>query len=511
MSGLEPGWRYQFRVIAENAVGRSDPSEPSDPLTVTLQRQEASVPAFLEELSDLYAVENDKVEFRVKVTGHPPAQLSWFKDGFEIFSSRRTKIVSDNNSSVLQFYQASLTDEGEIKCTATNRAGYVMTKAKLIIEAPPKIRLPRQYEDGLIIESNEQVRLKVGIAGRPIPTITWTHNGETIASNERYEVETNEKNSTLKILNSNRTDRGEYILHAENKLGEDITSFLVTVTDRPKPPEKIAIKIQLDRTVTLSWSPPEDDGGCKIGNYIVEYFRVGWDVWLKVATCRQLAITLNDLIAGSKYKFRVKAENPYGVSDPSEESEVVFIPDPTRGITKDMLNIEHAVAEAKKSSPNASRSDKIQQPIKRSPLPEIRLNTKIFDDENFNHDMTYGTSGNFQHSPINVKVPTDDHIIQKMKTVKNNVKFKIEADNMNPTNESANDKFISIESPSSSQATNESKMMSKKTYLDLSKTCESNVPSSVQNSTEFLLVVYDKESKNNTSKLMLSNECTISC
>lgn len=38
ISGLEPGWRYQFRVSAENAVGISDPSELSEPITVTLQR-----------------------------------------------------------------------------------------------------------------------------------------------------------------------------------------------------------------------------------------------------------------------------------------------------------------------------------------------------------------------------------------------------------------------------------------------------------------------------------------
>jgi len=30
----------------------------------------------------------------------------------------------------------------------------------------------------------------------------------------------------------------------------------------------------LDRSVTLSWKEPEDDGGCKIGTYIVEYYRV---------------------------------------------------------------------------------------------------------------------------------------------------------------------------------------------------------------------------------------------
>jgi titin len=54
-------------------------------------------------------------------------------------------------------------------------------------------------------------------------------------------------------------------------------------------------------------------------------------VWLKAAVCRQLAATLEDLIEGSEYKFRIKAENPYGMSDPGEESEVIFIPDPRRG------------------------------------------------------------------------------------------------------------------------------------------------------------------------------------
>lgn len=111
----------------------------------------------------------------------------------------------------------------------------------------------------------------------------------------------------------------------------------------------------LGRSVTLAWREPEDDGGCKIGTYIVEYYRVsihllilckrfisiftinnlsfklGWDVWLKVATCRQTSATLNDLIEGSEYRFRVKAENPYGLSDPSEASDVVFVPDPKRG------------------------------------------------------------------------------------------------------------------------------------------------------------------------------------
>jgi len=124
------------------------------------------------------------------------------------------------------------------------------------------------------------------------------------------------------------------MVKAWNRLGEDSTSFLVTVTARPNPPGTPKLNMSFGKSATLSWTAPLDDGGCKIGNYIVEYFRVGWNVWLKAATTRALTTTLHDLIEGSEYKFRVKAENPYGLSEPSGESELLFIPDPKRGITK---------------------------------------------------------------------------------------------------------------------------------------------------------------------------------
>lgn len=61
LSGLEPGWRYQFRVSAESDAGRSEPGELSEPLTVTLSRSAAAAPCFLLGLHDTVALENDKV------------------------------------------------------------------------------------------------------------------------------------------------------------------------------------------------------------------------------------------------------------------------------------------------------------------------------------------------------------------------------------------------------------------------------------------------------------------
>ncbi|ERL83305.1 hypothetical protein D910_01228 [Dendroctonus ponderosae] len=152
LSGLEPGWRYQFRVSSENAVGYSNPSEVSEPITVTLHRSAVTAPKFTQEVSETVALENEKCEFVVHFLGQPAPKVCWFKDGFEIFSSRRIRVLTEHDRSVLTIHQTSLSDEGEIKCTATNRAGHVSSKSRLTVEAPPSIRLPRNYEEGLLFE-----------------------------------------------------------------------------------------------------------------------------------------------------------------------------------------------------------------------------------------------------------------------------------------------------------------------------------------------------------------------
>lgn len=74
------------------------------------------------------------MEFLVQFSGIPIPKISWFKDDFEIFSSRRTRIVTENGKSTLLIYQTSLSDVGRIKCTAVNKIGHSITHANLILE-----------------------------------------------------------------------------------------------------------------------------------------------------------------------------------------------------------------------------------------------------------------------------------------------------------------------------------------------------------------------------------------
>lgn len=95
-------------------------------------------------------------------------------------------------------------------------------------------------------------------------------------------------------------------------------------------------------------------------------------MWLKAATCRQLSTVVSELIEGSEYKFRVKAENPYGVSDPSEESDTIFIPDPKRGILQPppKTDLSEIWLDEVKKRPSEDESEKDGQETKRRKLLE---------------------------------------------------------------------------------------------------------------------------------------------
>lgn len=78
----------------------------------------------------------------------------------------------------------------------------------------------------------------------------------------------------------------------------------------------------------LKWKKPKDDGGEPIDSYLVEKFDPDTGVWLPVGKSDVPEMTVDGLIPGHEYKFRVKAVNKEGESEPLETLGSIIAKDP---------------------------------------------------------------------------------------------------------------------------------------------------------------------------------------
>lgn len=79
---------------------------------------------------------------------------------------------------------------------------------------------------------------------------------------------------------------------------------------------------------TLKWKKPKDDGGEPIEGYLVEKFDPETGVWLPVGKTTGPEMKVEGLTPGHEYKFRVKALNKEGESEPLETFSSIVAKDP---------------------------------------------------------------------------------------------------------------------------------------------------------------------------------------
>lgn len=94
----------------------------------------------------------------------------------------------------------------------------------------------------------------------------------------------------------------------------------------PSTPE-VADKTK--NSVTLTWTPPEKDGGSPIKGYIIEKQDEGTSEWTRVngpdALHPTTEFTVPNLPELKRYRFRVIAVNDIGESEPSPRTTEVLI------------------------------------------------------------------------------------------------------------------------------------------------------------------------------------------
>ena len=126
-----------------------------------------------------------------------------------------------------------------------------------------------------------------------------------------------------------------------------VLSPVFCLLDVPDAPLNIIVGNVTKFGCTVSWEPPESDGGSPITSYIIELrdrTSVKWTP-VQVTKANELSAIVNDVIENKEYIFRVRAENKAGVGKPSAASRPVKIMDP---IGKKHLNDDYLLFSSNK-------------------------------------------------------------------------------------------------------------------------------------------------------------------
>ncbi len=199
----------------------------------------------------------------------------------------------------------------------------------------PKITSDISLRDITIIAGHD-LSIIVPFTAIPQPKAKWSINGQEVVGDDRISTEVTAREAYFYNKKAERSDTGHYNIQLTNSEGSDQATCRVLVVDKPSPPNKpIDVYDITPETCTLSWRPPNDDGGSPVTNYVVERQDIAGGYWTKICSfVRGLTYDVIGLEQNKKYSFRVRAENQYGVSEPTEIEDPITakfpfsVPDP---------------------------------------------------------------------------------------------------------------------------------------------------------------------------------------
>ncbi|XP_045358250.1 myosin light chain kinase, smooth muscle isoform X4 [Leopardus geoffroyi] len=329
-----------------------------------------TAPTFKEKLQDVHLMEGQKLLLQCQVSSDPPATITWTLNGKTLKTTKFIILSQEGSLCSVSIEKALPEDRGVYKCIAKNGAGQAECSCQVTVDdaparenakapemkarrpksslppvlgtesdatvkkkpapkTPPKAAMPPQiiqFPEDQKVRAGESVELFGKVAGTQPITCTWMKFRKQIQESEHIKVENSENGSRLTILAARQEHCGCYTLLVENKLGSRQAQVNLTVVDKPDPPAGTPCASDIrSSSLTLSWYGSSYDGGSAVQSYSVEIWDSVDKTWKELATCRSTSFNVQDLLPDREYKFRVRAVNVYGTSEPSQESELTAV------------------------------------------------------------------------------------------------------------------------------------------------------------------------------------------
>lgn len=326
---LIEGHEYEFRVMAENSQGLSEPLKTDRPVRA---KPPFTVP---DRPGQPELVDSDRTFISIKWA--PPrsdggAPITGYDVERRDLKSNRWIKVNRYPVTEKTFTDETVTDGHayEYRVVANNKAGpsEPSLPSKSMVAKPlkeaPKLNLDGLRGKSIRVRAGDPLLITIPMNGAPEPKVEWKINKEPIRPTNRIETKTKDEITSLKIPVSARTDTGVYTITATNPYGQDSADIDVLVYSAPSPPRGPLEYSEVSaNSITLGWKKPEDDGGSEILGYSVEKCVFGSDVWTPAGYSSGLSLSAKNLEEGKQYKFRVRAENMFGISEPLESAKPV--------------------------------------------------------------------------------------------------------------------------------------------------------------------------------------------
>ena len=263
------------------------------------------------------------VVFECKISkSHLPVE--WYKDNQPIKHGHKYNMECDGTVHRLIIKDVDSKDIAEYMIVAKNNK----SAAKLTIEAPPAFFNVDKYKDTIVLKEGTSIAIELPFNANPQPTVDWSFNKGAIPKGKRFTSDTIWNMTSLCIGRAEVKDSGTYTVTMANSVGKAVLSIKVLVLGRPSVPTDLKVTKVTENSVTLTWEPPETDGGSRITQYVIEKrdpYRHGYT---QVGTTKSLDFKVGRLVEGNEYVFQVSAENDVGIGDAAELSQGITAKSP---------------------------------------------------------------------------------------------------------------------------------------------------------------------------------------
>uniref|UniRef100_A0A8C7XVI8 Myosin light chain kinase, smooth muscle n=1 Tax=Oryzias sinensis TaxID=183150 RepID=A0A8C7XVI8_9TELE len=352
-----------FRSILTNKKKPTSPENNSERVNNFVdgeihERNQVSAPAleFVEKLRDVSVLDGQRLRLECRLAATAAdAAVTWTLDGKIIKPSKFIILANEGGLCSLTIDKALPEDQGQYKCRAEKSTGSAECSCTVLVDGridashtsspdtacearikkptaktPPKQALPPQilhFPEDMKILAGQKVEILCKFSGAPPITCTWLKFRKPILdSSSDISVESTDSSSTLTISSGQQEHCGCYSVELKNGFGMRQAALNLTIVDKPDPPAKVPAASDIRRSsLTLSWYGPTYDGGSAVQSYHLEIWDSAEPQWKQLVSCNSTSYNVQNLLPDRQYKFRVRAQNIYGIGEPSVESEPVTV------------------------------------------------------------------------------------------------------------------------------------------------------------------------------------------